>query len=39
MPLLLARSRNLFKLFQNDVDLLGTQHTEEILQHIIRQEY
>ena len=36
MPLLLARSRNLFKLFQNDVGLLAAQYAEGIQLRIIK---
>ena len=36
MPLLLARSRNLFKLFQNDVGLLTAQYAEGIQLRIIK---
>lgn len=36
MPLLLARSRNLFKLFQNDIGLLATQYAEGIQLRLIR---
>lgn len=36
MPLLLARSRNLFKLFQNDVGLLAAQYSEGIQLRIIK---
>ncbi|MDE5956669.1 MAG: AAA family ATPase [Bacteroidales bacterium] len=36
MPLLLARSRNLFKLFQNDVGLLASQYAEGIQMRIIK---
>lgn len=35
VPLLLARSRNLFKLFQNDVGLLASQYAEGIQLRII----
>ena len=35
MPLLLARSRNLFKLFQNDIGLLAAQYAEGIQLRII----
>jgi len=35
MPLLLARSRNLFKLFQNDIGLLASQYSEGIQLRII----
>jgi predicted AAA+ superfamily ATPase len=35
LPLLLARSRNLFKLFQNDVGLLAAQYAEGIQLRII----
>lgn len=35
-PLLLARSRNLFKLFQNDIGLLASQYAEGIQLRIIR---
>jgi len=35
MPLLLARSRNLFKLFQNDIGLLASQYAEGIQLRII----
>ncbi len=36
IPLLLARSRNLFKLFQNDIGLLAAQYAEGIQLRIIR---
>ena len=36
MPLLLARSRNLFKLFQSDVGLLSGQYAEGIQMRIIK---
>ena len=36
MPLVLARSRNLFKLFQNDVGLLAAQYAEGIQLRIIK---
>ena len=36
MPLLLARSRNLFKLFQSDIGLLACQYAEGIQIRIIR---
>lgn len=36
MPLLLARSRNLFKLFQNDIGLLTSQYAEGIQMRIIK---
>ncbi len=36
MPLLLARSRNLFKLFQSDVGLLASQYAEGIQLRILR---
>lgn len=36
MPLLLARSRNLFKLFQNDIGLLAAQYSEGIQLRIIK---
>lgn len=36
MPLLLARSRNLFKLFQNDIGLLASQYAEGIQMRIIK---
>ena len=36
MPLLLARSRNLFKLFQSDVGLLAGQYAEGIQMRIIK---
>ena len=36
MPLLLARSRNLFKLFQNDVGLLASQYAEGIQLRILK---
>ena len=36
IPLLLARSRNLFKLFQNDVGLLAAQYAEGIQLRIIK---
>lgn len=36
MPLLLARSRNLFKLFQNDIGLLASQYAEGIQLRIIQ---
>lgn len=35
-PLLLARSRNLFKLFQSDIGLLASQYAEGIQMRIIR---
>lgn len=35
MPLLLARSRNLFKLFQNDIGLLACQYADGIQMRII----
>lgn len=35
IPLLLARSRNLFKLFQNDIGLLASQYSEGIQLRII----
>lgn len=35
MPLLLARSRNLFKLFQNDVELLAAQYSDGFQLRII----
>ncbi len=35
VPLLLARSRNLFKLFQNDIGLLACQYAGNIQLHII----
>ncbi len=35
-PLLLARSRNLFKLFQNDIGLLAAQYSEGISLRIIK---
>ena len=38
IPLLLARSRNLFKLFQNDIGLLAAQYAEGIQLRIIRGE-
>ena len=38
IPLLLARSRNLFKLFQNDVGLLAAQYAEGIQLRIIQGE-
>ena len=38
IPLLLARSRNLFKLFQNDIGLLAAQYAEEIQLRIIQGE-
>ena len=37
IPLLLARSRNLFKLFQNDIGLLAAQYAEGIQLRIIRE--
>lgn len=36
MPLLLARSRNLFKLFQSDIGLLAAQYAEGIQMRIIK---
>ncbi|MCM1108640.1 MAG: AAA family ATPase [Clostridium sp.] len=36
IPLLLARSRNLFKLFQNDVGLLAAQYAEGIQMRILQ---
>lgn len=36
MPLLLARSRNLFKLFQSDIGLLASQYAEGIQMQIIK---
>ena len=36
IPLLLARSRNLFKLFQNDIGLLAAQYAEGIQMRIIK---
>ncbi len=36
MPLLLARSRNLFKLFQNDIGLLACQYTNGIQLRLIQ---
>lgn len=36
MPFLLARSRNLFKLFQNDIGLLAAQYAEGIQLRIIK---
>ena len=36
MPLLLARSRNLFKLFQSDIGLLAGQYAEGIQMRIIK---
>lgn len=36
MPLLLARSRNLFKLFQSDIGLLTSQYAEGIQMRIIK---
>ena len=36
MPLLLARSRNLFKLYQNDIGLLAAQYAEGIQLRIIQ---
>lgn len=36
LPLLLSRSRNLFKLFQSDVGLLASQYAEGIQMRIIR---
>lgn len=36
MPLLLARSRNLFKLFQSDIGLLACQYAEGIQMRIIK---
>ena len=36
VPLLLSRSRNLFKLFQNDIGLLATQYAEGIQLRIIK---
>ena len=38
MPLLLARSHNLFKLFQNDIGLLAAQYAEGIQLRIIQGE-
>ncbi len=38
MPLLLARSRNLFKLFQNDIGLLASQYAEGIQLRIIKDD-
>lgn len=38
MPLLLARSRNLFKLFQNDIGLLASQYAEGIQMRIIKDD-
>lgn len=38
LPLLLSRSRNLFKLFQNDVGLLASQYAEGIQLKIINGE-
>lgn len=38
MPLLLARSRNLFKLFQNDIGLLAAQYAEGVQLRIIKGE-
>lgn len=38
IPLLLARSRSLFKLFQNDIGLLAAQYAEGIQLRIIRGE-
>lgn len=38
MPLLLARSRNLFKLFQSDIGLLAAQYAEGIQLRIIKGE-
>ena len=37
-PLLLARSRNLFKLFQNDIGLLAAQYAEGIQLRIIKRD-
>ena len=36
VPLLLARSRNLFKLFQNDIGLLAAQYSEGIQLRIVK---
>lgn len=36
MPLLLARSRNLFKLFQNDIGLLASQYSDGIQLKVIK---
>lgn len=36
MPLMLARSRNLFKLFQSDIGLLASQYSEGIQMRIIK---
>lgn len=36
IPLILARSRNLFKLFQNDIGLLAAQYAENIQLRVIR---
>ncbi len=36
IPLLLARSRNLFKLFQSDIGLLASQYAERIQMWIIK---
>ncbi|MDE6870787.1 MAG: ATP-binding protein [Bacteroidales bacterium] len=36
IPLLLARSRNLFKLFQSDIGLLASQYAERIQMRIIK---
>lgn len=38
MPLMLTRSRNLFKLFQSDIGLLATQYAEGIQMRIIKNE-
>jgi len=38
MPLMLARSRNLFKLFQSDIGLLAAQYAEGIQMRIIKNE-
>ncbi len=38
MPLMLARSHNLFKLFQSDIGLLATQYAEGIQMRIIKNE-
>ncbi len=38
MPLLLSRSRSLFKLFQNDVGLLAAQYAKNIQIRILNDE-
>lgn len=38
MPLMLTRSRNLFKLFQSDIGLLAAQYAEGIQMRIIKNE-